>query len=149
METKRQHLKGSALVFSMLVLTMLLAIAVSGATITIATKKSSRGSEKSILALQTADGALEAMFLRVYKYADTNLDDVANNAYGTGVTCAGGTISGQLPSGSGSYAVTFFDSADQKIACSDAAWRSKLIYMVAVGTFAGTTRAISVGITPP
>lgn len=148
MNTKKQHLRGSALVFSLLVLSMLLAIAVSGATITIATKQSARGTEKSMLALQTADGALEEMFFRVYKNTDTDLDDLAGNVYGPGVGCNGGTISGMLDEGSGSYAVTFFDTNDQKIACGDAAWRTKLVYMVAIGTFAGTTRAISVGITP-
>lgn len=142
------RLKGSALVFSLLVLTMLLAIAVSGAMITIATKKSARGSEKSILALQTADGALENVFLRIYKKSDANLNALASGiAYGS-ATCTGGTVNGTLFQGSGAYTVTFYDSSDQKIACDSASWRADVRYAVAVGTFAGTTRAISVGITP-
>lgn len=155
MKKNQQHLRGSALVFSMLVLTMLLAIAVSGATITIATKQSARGTEKSILALQTADGAIEEMLFQIYQGSGNNdLDDIADNVLGAGhASCSGGVISGYFDSGTGRYAVMFYRSVNSavgdRIACNDPAWRSKVIHIVAVGTFAGTTRAIDAGVTPP
>ncbi len=148
------QLKGSALVFSLLVLSMLLAIAVSGATITIASKKSARGTEKSILAFQIADGAAENVLRGVYKRTDATLNTLATNLYGSGNSCSSGVISGTLPSGSGTYTVTFLDNSDVKLQCSGtgynsyAEWRSKLVHLLVVGTFGGTTRAIDVGIKP-
>lgn len=147
------QLKGSALVFSLLVLSMLLAIAVSGATITIASKKSARGTEKSILAFQVADGAAENVLRGVYKRTDATLNTLAGNLYGS-ANCTSGVVSGTLPSGSGTYTVTFLDNSDAKLQCSGtgynsyAEWRSKLVHLLVVGTFGGTTRAIDVGIRP-
>lgn len=139
--------------FSLLILSMLLAIAVSGATLTIAAKKSARGTEKSILAFQIADGATENILRRVYKNSDATLTTLAGNLYGT-ANCASGVISGTLPSGTGTYTVTFLDNSDNKLQCSGsgyatyAEWRSKLVHLLVVGTFSGTTRAIDVGIKP-
>lgn len=147
MKKKKQHLRGSVVVFSMLVLTMLLAIAVSGATVTIATKQSARGTEKSILAFQTADGAVEEMLFQIYQESRTHLYDIASHVLGAGLaSCDAGVITGRFDTGSGRYAVTFLDTDDQKIACDDTAWRSKVIHIVAVGTFAGATRALDVGV---
>lgn len=150
------HVSGSAIVFSLLILSMLLSIAVSGATLTIAAKKSARGTEKSILAFQIADGATENVLLRIYDDVppnDATLTDLANGLYGT-ANCASGVISGTLPSGTGAYTVTFLDNNDNKLQCSGAGyatyaeWRSKLVHLLVVGTFSGTTRAIDVGIKP-
>lgn len=154
MKKSKQYVKGSALVFSMLVLTMLLAIAVSGAVITIATKQSARGTEKSILALQTADGAIEEMLYQIYKETRTDLNDIKNNIFGSAsASCNNGVISGSLFHGSGSYRVAFYDdpgsAVADRIACDDVGWRAKVIHIVAVGIFAGTTRAMDSGVTPP
>lgn len=141
--------------FSLLILSMLLAIAVSGATLTIAAKKSARGTEKSILAFQIADGATENVLLRIYDDVtpDDTLTTLASSLYGT-ANCASGVISGILPSGTGTYTVTFLDNSDNKLQCSGsgyatyAEWRSKLVHLLVVGTFSGTTRAIDVGVKP-
>lgn len=148
-----QYERGSVLVFSLLVLSMLLAMAVSAVSITIATKNSARSTEKSTLAFQLADGAAENVLKRVYRDSDSTLDDLRYGLFRSSganpPTCDNGVISGVLPSSAGTYTVTFYDNSDAQIGCTANGWRASLKYIVAVGSFAGTTRAISVGIESP
>lgn len=160
---KRKQLKGSVLIFSLIVLLILLSLTITAAMLVIFSKGSSRSTEKSILAFQVADGAAENMLRFLYDYGNTNdedLDAFARRLYGTGVngtgkpTCSGGVISGQLPDSSGTYAVTFLDNNDIKLTCSGytndwCEWRFKLAHMVATGTYAGATRAIDVAVQLP
>lgn len=148
-----QYERGSVLVFSLLVLSMLLAMAVSAVSITIATKNSARSTEKSTLAFQLADGAAENVLKRVYRDSDATLDDLAGRlSHSSGTNppeCDTGVIEGVLPESAGGYTVTFYDDSDAQIGCTANGWRASLKYIVAVGSFAGTTRAISVGIESP
>ena len=149
------QLKGSALVFSLLVLSMLLAITVTSTVLVFVTKNSARSTEKSILAFQIADGAAENILKRVYKDLDQDVDTLAGNLYGV-ATCDAGTyvLSGVLPSGSGTYSAILYDNGNVKLHCSGAGfgsyaeWRKKLVHIVTTGTYAGTTRAIDVGVKP-
>ena len=142
--------KGSVLALSLLILSMLLATAVSGAMMVAVTKKSARGTEKSMLAFQIADGAAENILKRVYKETDVTLDALAGNLYKDGAApiCSAGVISGVLPSGSGTYVATLYKNDGNKLNCSGAGygsyaeWRSKLVRMVILGSFSGTARAI-------
>jgi len=129
---------------------MLLALAMSSATVVIATKNSSRSTEKSIIAFQIADGAAENILKRIYKDSDSNLDDLADNLFHSGAnpTCANGVISGVLPSSSGTYAVTVLKNDSTTVSCSDGAWRGLVVRLKASGTFSGTTRSIDVGVEP-
>lgn len=156
---KQKKLRGSVLVFSLLVLAILLSAALSSATAVILGKSSSRATEKSALSFQTADGAAENVLKRVYKETDTTLNQLADNLYGSGIgsshpTCSSGVISGKLPSSAGTYAVTMLDGAGVALGCSGAGfssyseWRPKLARIVATGTYAGATRSIDVAVTP-
>lgn len=152
----RRQPRGSVLALSLLILSMLLAIAVSGAMVVVVTKKSARATEKSMLAFQIADGAAENILKRVYKNTDATLSILATNLYtGAGTpSCNAGVISGTLPSGSGIYTATLYQNDGSKLSCSGsgystyAEWRSKLVHMVVSGSFAGTMRAIDVGVRP-
>ena len=161
---KRKQLKGSVLIFSLIVLLILLSLTITAATLVIFSKSSSRSTEKSILAFQVADGAAENMLQRLYQYVtlDARLDVFASNLFGTGPngtgkpTCSNGVISGKLPNSSGTYAVTFLENNNTtKIGCNGAdydsycEWRVKLSHIVATGTYAGATRAIDVAIQLP
>jgi Tfp pilus assembly protein PilX len=158
MNYTQKNQKGSVLVFSLLVLSMLLAIAVSSTILVFVTKNSARSTERSILAFQIADGAAENILKRVYKDTDVTLNTLANNLFHSGPnpTCVNGVISGVLPSSSGTYTVTLYeDEVGNKLDCgliaaydTYAEWRKKLLYIVATGTYGGTTRAINVGIEP-
>jgi Tfp pilus assembly protein PilX len=146
---RTRNKKGSVLVFAMLVLSMLLSIAVSGMMVVVATKNSSRATERSALAFQVADGAVENVLKRVYKDTDLTLTDLESRLHGSSTPCAGGAISGSLPSSDGTYTVKFLDNDNNSIGCNDGGWRAKLVQLEAVGTYAGTTRAVKVGVTPP
>ncbi len=151
---QQKKLQGSVLVFTLLVLSILLSVALSATGIVILGKNSSRSTEKSALAFQVADGAAENILKRVYKDEDDTLESLAISLYGTAI-CADGRISGTLPStGSGSYSVMFLDIDGNPLACDGpgnaayAEWRPKLARIVASGTYGGTTRAIDVSVKP-
>lgn len=158
---KRKQLKGSVLIFSLIVLLILLSLTITAAMLVIFSKGSSRSTEKSILAFQIADGAAENMLRRLYDYTDldTTPSVLAGNLYGTGVngtgkpTCSGGVISGKLPNSSGTYAVTLLENDKTKLNCTGYAtyceWRVRLASIVATGTYSGATRAIDVAIQLP
>lgn len=152
MRVSTPQLKGSVLVFSLLVLSMLLSIAVSGSAIVVATKQSARSTEKSGLSFQIADGAAENVLKRIYKNPgdDQDLDEMARNLYKSGddPTCRDGVISGTLPSSSGTYQVAFLKNDGSRINCSDSLWRAQLVHLKSSGTYAGTTRTLDVGVTP-
>lgn len=157
---QQKSLKGSILVFTLLVLAILLSAALSSAGIVITGKNSSRATEKSALAFQIADGAAENVLKRVYKDTDSTLSQLASNLYrdgnGTGAPgCqTGGVITGTLPGASGTYSVAFFDNNGAPLACSGTGysthneWRTKLVRIVASGSYAGATRAIDVTVKP-
>jgi Tfp pilus assembly protein PilX len=148
-------LRGSVLVLSLLVLAMLLSAALSGAVAVITTKNSSRVTEKSSLSFETADGAIENILKRVHQDNDSNLNDLADNLFGS-ASCSNGVISGTLPSSaSGTYAVTFLDNNGAKLQCSgagyntNALWRAKLVKLRSVGNYGGSTRVMEVGVAQP
>jgi len=148
-----KNLRGSVLVFSRLVLFLLLSAALSTAAVVVSEKKSSRVSEKSVVAFQIADGAVENVLKRVYQHTDSTLNDLAGNLFGQSAgaaspECLNGVITGTLPSSNGTYAVTFFDNSGDVLGCGDAAWRTQLVRVKSAGIYAGTIRAIDVSIRP-
>lgn len=162
MALKQIKMRGSVLVFSLLVLSILLSITLTSVGVVITGKNSSRSTEKSALAFQIADGATENVLKRVYKDTDPTLSALAGNLYhdqdaGQGnPVCSNGVISGSLPSASsGTYSVTFLANDGSVIPCSGAGyatyneWRTKLVRVMASGSYAGATRAIDVTIKPP
>lgn len=159
MMRKQKTMRGSVLVFTLLVLTILLSVALTSAGVVIVGKNSSRSTEKSALAFQIADGAAENILKRVYKDTDSNLSQLANNLYtssGNVPNCqTGGVITGALPGASGTYSATLLDVSGNPMQCSGtgydtySAWRGKLAHIVASGSYGGATRAIDVSVEPP
>lgn len=157
MRSIQKKQKGSVLVFTLLVLSILLSVALTSVSVVITGKNSSRSTEKSALAFQIADGAAENVLKRVYRDTDATLSDLASRLYhetqdGAPI-CDNGTITGALPSASsGRYSVTFYDIDGNVLLCSGTGydtydeWRSKLVKVVASGSYAGATRAIDVPI---
>lgn len=161
---KQQKMRGSVLVFSLLVLSILLSVTLTSVGVVITGKNSSRSTEKSALAFQIADGATENVLKRIYKDTDPTLSTLASNLYhdesggqgSSSPSCSNGVISGSLPSASsGIYSVTFLANDGSVIPCSGAGyatyneWRTKLVRVMASGSYAGATRAIDVTIKPP
>ena len=156
MTLKNKNPRGSVLVFTLLVFTILLSASLSAAGIVILGKNSSRATENSALAFQIADGASENILKRVYKDNDATVGALATSLYGS-AGCTGGVVSGSLPSAStgATYEVAFLDNSDSPLQCSGAGyatydeWRTKLVRIVATGYYAGATRAIDVTVEPP
>lgn len=162
MKQQPKKLRGSVLVFTLLVLAVLLSTALSAAGIVVLGKNSSRATEKSALAFQIADGAAENVLKRIYKDTDSTLNDLADGLYadteqgGNGPRCQNGAVTGVLPSASsGAYTVTFYDSNDDPLECSGTGyatyneWRTKLVKIISSGVYGGATRAIDIAIVAP
>ena len=160
MHIHKKKLRGSVLVFTLLVLALLLSASISAALVIITAKNSSRATQKSIISFQIADGAAENILKRVYQDSDSSLNVLSRNLFGTNYfgfgfpTCVDGVIVGRLPSSVGTYEVTLYDNDGNKLRCdgvgysSYAEWRPKLVRLMSVGNYAGTTRAIDVGVRP-
>ncbi|MDD2766168.1 MAG: hypothetical protein PHH40_00180 [Candidatus Moranbacteria bacterium] len=144
-------LRGSALVFSLVVLSFLLMSALSVATISVTNKRSILASKNSTISFQFADTVAENILTKIYKIHDSvagphyaDLDALAGAL--TGAACDNSVITGT------GYAVTFYSCADadtcSDITCSSNTWRADVSKMKILGTFGGVTRAIEVGITP-
>jgi Tfp pilus assembly protein PilX len=146
-------LRGSALVFSLVVLSFLLISALSVATVSVTNKRSVLTSKNSTLSFQIADSAAEEILQQIYKVNDAfggtvsvTLDDLAGHL-GGGPSCTSNTIKkGSV------YAATFYKCTDADnctpIACDNPTWRTDVSKMKILGTFGGVTRAIEVGIAP-
>lgn len=138
-------LKGSSLIFSLVVLSFLLVSALSVAVVSITARRSSLSSKNSNIAFQVADSATEAMLKQIYKGSNMTLNDLASSL-GTG--CSGSLI-GRGFAGAGTYTATLQKKDGSSITCEDSSWRDIVSKIKFLGTFQSTTRAIEVGITPP
>lgn len=159
MYLRKNKLRGSVLVFTLIVLAVLLSATLSAALVVVIDKNSSQTTEKSIVPFQLAEGAAENILKRIYKNRDATLDQLASNLHGTGSasgkpSCSNGTISGALPSSAGTYEVTLYDNDGNELECNGpgystcAEWRTKAVSLVSTATYARTTRSVSVGIEP-
>ncbi len=148
-------MRGSVLVFSLLVLFILLSMTMNTASILTVDLSSINSTIHSNMAYQVADGAVENVIKRIYKNPgnDTDLNELASNIWKPGgvpdPVCSNGIIHGFLPTATqGEYYVTFLDNSGVKLACNDSSWRSKLVYLTVQGKYKGVTRAIYVGVKP-
>mgnify|MGYP000140217049 CR=1 FL=1 len=138
--------------FSLLVLSLLLALTISGTVATVINKNTGRATEKSMFAFQVADGVSEAFLKRIYKDSDATIDDMVTQMKfyidDDTLSCTDGVVSGDIAAGYGAFTVTFLKNDNSAIACSDPGWRDELVHIISKGGFAGTTRAIDIGIKP-
>ncbi len=138
--------KGSVLVFSLIVLSILLSAAVAVATVSVSNRKSTLSTDKSNQSFQVANSGVELVLRQIYKTVPTHasLNDLAT-ALGGGAACAGGSITKTGVAG-GDIRVSFFDKDDNLIGCADMAWRSKVVGVKSEGTAFGTTRLVETAV---
>lgn len=155
------NLKGSSLVFSLIVLAFLLIGALSVAVVSITTQRSALSTRSSNVSFQVADSAAEVVLQQIYKVNDdgitvlapngsiTDLSDLSSNV--SGASCSSGQIEGTVDEGSfraifyeniGTEANPIFDS----ISCGDNEWRNKVAKIRFLGSYRGITRAIEMEI---
>ncbi len=141
------HKKGSVLAFSLIVLSFLLMSAVSLATISTISRKSSIVGKNSNVAFQSVDSAIEVMIQKIY--TATNLNDIdtpIHLAGQIGASCSGNTISGTVADAS--YKATLYDVNGTAISCSDPNWQDAARKVVFVNSYKGNDRAVEINIAP-
>lgn len=156
------NLKGSSLIFSLVVLSFLLISALSVAVVSVTTQRSSLSSKNSNISFQVADSAAEVMLRIIYKINDAGITIVTPNgsvtdpndlASNLGASCSADLISGVI--GAGNYTAILYENTGTasnptfvSIACSDNNWRSLVVKIRFLGAYRGMTRAIDVGVKP-
>lgn len=135
--------KGSVLVFSLLILSLVTVMAIGIASSTVISRKASDATGKSAKAFQVADTGLERVLHAMYKnlQADDSINDLAADI---SATCNGGKV--ELTTSDESWHATFHDeqepSGANQMAC--AAQLIDVVSIKVVGTYLGVTRAIDV-----
>ncbi|MFZ2187098.1 MAG: hypothetical protein WAV46_00495 [Candidatus Moraniibacteriota bacterium] len=163
------NLKGSSLVFSLVVLSVLLISALSVATVAVTTSRSSLSSKSSNISFQVADSAVEIMLREIYQVNDKHItlpdpptgslaepsdlaSSIKDSTQDSTVRCASGQITGKV--GVGDYTAVLYESDTNTppnftpLACDDADWRTKVIKIKFQGVYQGASRAVEVGIKP-
>ncbi len=142
---KSRSIKGSVLVFSLIILAFMLVSALSVAMISVTEKRASLATDKSNRSFQVADTGVETMLQKIYKESPepATLTALASSA---GASCNTTTNEIEDSVGYGTYVVSFLDGAGTKITCSDTDWRSKVAKIKSEGTAGNTKRAVEVAI---
>ncbi|OIP58403.1 MAG: hypothetical protein CO143_03435 [Candidatus Moranbacteria bacterium CG_4_9_14_3_um_filter_45_14] len=157
------NLKGSSLVFSLIVLSFLLIGALSVAVVSVTTRRSTLSSRNSNISFQVADSAAEVVLQQIYKTNDdgitvltpngsiADLSELSSNL--SGASCSSSQIDGTV--NEGSYTAAFYENTGtdvdpifNSISCDDAEWRNKVVKIRFLGMYRDITRAIEVGIKP-
>jgi hypothetical protein len=132
--------KASAIVFALIVLSVILITAISVAAVTMTERRSSMATDKSVQSFQIADSGAEIMLNQIYKGENDNLNSLAVSL---GKTCSGGSIGSSISSEK-TYTVNFYKSDGKLMGCGDPI--SDITNIKSIGSYASTTRAISVAV---
>ncbi len=134
--------KGSILVFSLIILSLMLTSALSIAAVSVGERRAASVTERSGRSFQVADSGVEIMLQKIYKggFAGFPLSSLG--------TCTSGEISGTV--GGGAYVISLYELSGAKLtSCSDTAWRNKVVKLKSEGTSGNTTRAVEAAVAAP
>lgn len=131
-------MRGSVLVFTLLLLSIALVAALSLATAVVVGTKTASDTNKSVQAFQTADSGVEQVLQAIKNSTTDNLSDLG--------TCDSGKIRGNVRTGD-RYDVTLYDGDDNVISCSDGVKKiSDVRKIKSVGKFGGAVRAVETAV---
>ena len=136
--------KGSVLVFSLIILSIILSAAITVATVSITNQRSASSTGKSVQSFQVADSGIELALQKIYKGNHATLSAMAT-AMGGGASCAGGTISKNNVVG-GNIKVSFYDNDGNLVTCAATDWRDKVVRIKSEGSAFGTTRVVETAV---
>ena len=136
--------KGSVLVFSLIVLSIILSAAITVATVSITNQRSASSTGKSVQSFQVADSGIELALQKIYKNNYATLSAMATGM-GGGASCAGGTISKNNVVG-GNIKVSFYDNDGNLLTCAATDWRDKVVRIKSEGSAFGTTRVVETAV---
>lgn len=153
--------KGSVLVFSLIVLSIVLSTALSITAVNVSNRKSAASTAQSVQSFQTADTATEKVMKAIYNgnYASLYLlyhDGLGSMACGENTPSDGDPapliLSDIVSQGVGLATVTFFDTNGARLVdCTATNWRDTLARVKVEGSGSsggGAVRVIEVGIAP-
>ncbi len=136
--------KGSVLVFSLIVLSIILSAAITVVTVSITNQRSASSTGKSVQSFQVADSGIELALQKIYKNNYATLSAMATGM-GGGASCSGGTISKNNVVG-GSIKVSFYDNDGNLVTCAATDWRDKVVRIKSEGSAFGTTRVVETAV---
>lgn len=135
--------RGSVLVFSLIILSIILSASLTVATVSLRNQRSATSTGKSVQSFQVADSGVELALQKIYKGTYTGTDSLATAM--TGMTCSG-TKASKTDVAGGTVSLTFFDNDGNPINCSDTAWRDKVVKVKSEGSASGTTRVVETAV---
>lgn len=125
--------RGSVLVFSLIILSVITVMALGIASATIVEKKMAGTTGKSMLAFQVADSGVESIIKKLNK--DESIDSIGDLGDCDGFGKIKGNVSG------GTYEITFFNEAGETIEdCATSI--SEINRIKSNGTYSSTSRAV-------
>jgi Tfp pilus assembly protein PilX len=137
--------KGSVLVFTLIILSLLLVASLSLATVSISESLGVNAISRSIVAFQIADSGLETVLQEVYE-GDCNsgrLDCLGSCSVVGGEAGINGNIN------AGTFRVVFYETGGTALtSCADTSWRTTTESVQSEGLYNGTTRAVKIDIDP-
>lgn len=140
--------RGSALVFTLMILSILLVAGLGLASVVLIERKTSTITARSVMAFQAADSGVEMFALKIKGQTATSIATISSLL----PSCNSETYHGEVSSGQSSYDVTFFNSTDNcetvtQLNC-DAPINS-VSCIKSIGSYRGATRAVQMGISLP
>ena len=138
-----QKQKGSALVFALIMLSIMIVVAVGSFSASMIDQKTSGDTTKSVSSFQAANTGIEVVLDRVLKNPGVLLTDPL-----IGAACVGGNliVSGSVDAGNTkTYKVALLDDAGISVPCATAKTED-VKSLKSVGEFGGTVRAVSVSV---
>lgn len=136
--------RGSVLVFSLLILSILLVTSLTILSTSLLDRKASLSTSSSTRSFQVADSGVEEALYQIYKADHPTL--AALTASIAGATCSGSTLS--FPSVGGNASVTFYEDETTPYAggCNGTDWRDKVVKIKSEGVAGSNARAVEVAV---
>jgi hypothetical protein len=116
----KKNKKGSALVFSLIILSMMLTVAMSLSSSTVMQKKSASSTQFSIQAYQVADSGAQ-LALQIINQKITSLNIEQRRVLGAFNNCSEGVVvftGGNLPANTTLH-ISFFKATNEQVACNE------------------------------
>ena len=135
--------RGSVLVFSLLILSILLVTSLTILSTALLDRKASLSTGSSARSFQVADSGVEETLYRVYKENHPTLAALAGSV---GASCSGSSIN--FPSAGGEVTVTFYEDGETPYSggCSGTDWRAKVVKIKSEGAVGSNARAVEVAV---
>lgn len=133
--------KGSVLVFSLIVLSIMLVTSLTLLSSSVLQRKASLSTANSTRSFQVADAGAEQVLYQLYQADPDTLQDVADAM--SGAECSGGVVS----DGSAGWTVRFYDSEGERIFDCDTDGLAETVASIkSEGSASGTIRAVEVAV---